>query len=126
MRRPTAVSTLFSVFKAGSAGTIVLTAILACGDYGTSAMQTPDPIHHVAVPAVIYTMPDSVKYGFGTQAAGSIAFPFGFAADVRSASPAAASTVAACGGSGFAGYTESRMAFTPEGVPTLAPEDTSI
>lgn len=126
MRRPTAFSTLFSVFKAGSAGTIVLTAILACGDYGTSAMQTPDPVHHVAVPAVIYNMPDSLKYGSGTPGSGSMAVPFGFSADLRSAPSAAASTVAACGGSGFAGYTESRMAFTPEAVPTLAPEDTSI
>ena len=126
MRRPTAISSLLRAFKAGSAGTIVLAAILACGDYGTSVMPTPDPVVRVAVPAVLYTMPDSMKLGLGLQGSGSMTVPFGFSADVRSAPTASSAAVAACGGSGFAGYTESRVAFTPDPSPTLAPPDTSI
>ena len=125
MRRPTANLALFGVIKTAFASSIALTAIVACGDYGTSVAPTPDPVIRVNVPAVLYTMPDSVKLGLGMQGSASMAVPFGISADIRSA-PVAASAVAACGGTGFAGYTESRVAFTPEASPSLAPADSAI
>ena len=121
MRRPTAISALFRAFKAGSAGTIVLTALLACGEYGTSVEATPDQITRVRVATVDYTMSDSAKLGLSAQAGASMMVPFGLAADVRQAPSTAAKSVAACGGTGFAGYTESRVAFTPEDIPRVAP-----
>ena len=125
MRRPTAVSSLFRALNAGTAGMLVLTAILACGDYGTSVAPYPDEAVQVEVRSVAYTMPDSVKLGLGTGGSASMTFPFGYSADIRSA-PAGASAVAACGGSGFAGYTESRVPFTPEPSPRFAVASTSI
>jgi hypothetical protein len=125
MRRPTAISALLRAFKAGSAGTIVLTALLACGEYGTSVMATPDSIVQVNVPAVLYTMSDSAKYGLGLQSGASMMVPVGISGDVHSAPRAAASSIAACGGTGFAGYTESRVPFNPEASPRFAIADTA-
>jgi len=70
MLRPTPRASLFKALKATAAGTLVLTAILACGDYGTSVMATPQPDAVVRVPVntVDYTMSDADKLGLGTPA----------------------------------------------------------
>ena len=125
MRRPTAISALFGVIKTASASAIAMTAILACGDYGTSVAPTPSPLIYVDVGVVKYTMPDSMKQGLGMDAGASMAVPFGISANIRG-TPGAASSVAACGGTGFAGYTGSRVAFTPEPSPRFAVRPDSI
>ena len=125
MPRPSPVSPLFRAISASFAGTIVLTAVLACGDYGTSVAPYPDQVVRVDVGVVRYTMPDSQKLGLGIEYAASMALPFGMSGDIRSV-PLAAASVAACGGSGFAGYTESRVPFTPEASPRFAVQNDSI
>ena len=125
MRRPTAYSAFFTAFKASSAGLIALTVIVACGEYGTSVMPRPDNITRVQVATVDYVMPDSVKLGLVSAGAATKMLPIGLSADVRTAPLGSSSTVAnACGGGGFAGYTERRLSadeFTAEAAPTFAP-----
>ena len=123
MLRPTPRASLLKALKATSAGILVLTAIIACGDYGTSVMATPQPDAVVRVPVntVDYTMSDADKLGLGTPGGATKLAPSSFFSDVRSAPSSAASTVAAaCGGTGFAGYTERRVDFSPEEIPRLA------
>jgi hypothetical protein len=83
-------------------------------------MPTPAPSTPVQVASVNYTMSDSAKLGLSAGGSGNMMVPFGISGDVRTAPRTAASTLAACGGSGFAGYTESRVAFTPEPSPKFA------
>jgi len=125
MRRPTAFSAFFTALRASSASVIALTVILACGEYGTSVMPRPDNITHVQVATVDYVMPDSVKLGLVVAGSSPNMIPIGLSADVRTAPLGSSSTVAnACGGGGFAGYTERRLSpleFTAEAAPTFAP-----
>lgn len=119
MLRPTAFAPLFRALKAGLAGTIAITAIVACGDYGTSVAPTPVELNQVRVASVNYTMSDAEKLGLPAGGA-TVMVPSGPSADIRRAPGSSASTLAACGGSGFAGYTESRVRFFPEESPRNA------
>ena len=88
-------------------------------------MPRPDNVTHVQVATDDYVMPDSVKLGLVAAGGSPNMIPIGFSADVRTAPLGSSSAVAnACGGGGFAGYTERRLSadeFTPEAAPTFAP-----
>jgi hypothetical protein len=126
MRRPTAASSLFNVFKTGLAGVFALSILVSCGEYPESGVITTPPnggITRVHVTSVDMVLPDSLKYGSPEDVSGNSMVPGGPVADVLAApfSPAAAIAAGACGGSGAAPeYTQSRVAFVPEQAPNVA------
>ena len=126
MRRSTVVGSLFRVFSAGSVALVAATAILACGDYGTSvAPFPPGYLTRVNVAAIRYTMSDSAKLGLYAIAAGNRMVPIGISADLLAPKASASVAAEACGGTGFAGYSESRVpsdALANDSLPEKSPK----
>ncbi|MFL5635984.1 MAG: HYR domain-containing protein [Gemmatimonadaceae bacterium] len=122
MRRPTAVSSLFSLLKLASAGAIVLAFGVACSD-SNSPTAGPNGIVRIKVNSVEIDVPESVSSEAPVEESASRAVPMGPSATVLT-SPSSASFALAgsCSGSGAApGYTKSRITFAPEATPTFAP-----
>jgi hypothetical protein len=131
MSRPTAASPLFSLLRTGSAVVIALAGILSCSD-NTSPTQA-NGVTRVLVPSVIFNVPDSVKERLAAEALAADApasirsVPIGPVATVLVSPGVAAASVmvGSCSsggnGGGFPGYVKSRVAFTPEALPSVAP-----
>ncbi|MFL5468003.1 MAG: HYR domain-containing protein [Gemmatimonadaceae bacterium] len=120
MRRPTAVSSLFSLLKLASAGAIVLAFGVACSD-SNSPTAGPNGIVRIKVNSVEIYVPDSIANAPVEESASRVV-PMGPSTTVL-ASPSSASFALAgsCGGSGAApGYTKSRITFAPEATPVFA------
>jgi hypothetical protein len=122
MRRPTAVSALLSLLKAGSAGAFVLAFTVSCSD--SNGPRVPKDGIPVEVTSVDIFVSDSAKQATADGfAAMLLSDP---AAIARSAfvSPAAAlsTSSSSCGG-GTSGvsYTVSNVTFDPEPIPMYAP-----
>ena len=120
MRRSTRFSTYFSLLKSGSAAALAMATIVACSDSTTSPTEGLDGVIRVKVASVGVDVPDSLKQAMSSDdfAANLMASPV-MPANASFSSAAGAS----CGGSGgaFAGYEESRVAFAPEPIPSIAP-----
>jgi len=131
MLRPTAALPLIKLLRTGSAVALVLAAILSCSDNTSPTLA--NGVTRVLVPSVIFNVPDSVKERLAAEAlafdapAGIRSVPIGPVANVLVAPGSAAASVMAGGcssggnGGGFPGYTKSRVAFTPEALPSVAP-----
>jgi hypothetical protein len=115
MRRSTRFVASLSPLKATITSALVLATMVACSD-STSPVKAPqDGVRYIHV-----VVPDSLKQALSAQDAASsveaptnlLAFHSGLSSSVL-ASPAQSASLAACGGggSGFAGYTKSRVAF---------------
>jgi hypothetical protein len=127
MRRSTLLIGSFSPLKAASAGLLALATMVACSDNMSPPKGLQDGVRSIEI-----VVPDSLKQALSAQYA-----PASFAqssANLLStqnslsssvlASPGRSASLAACGGgagSAFAGYTESKVAFAPEAVPSIVP-----
>jgi len=126
MRRPTAYSTVLTSFSAALAGAIALAAVVSCDTYTTSVAPTPDSTVRVSVTLLgdEYTaaQKDSMAAAAAGEASPSRMVPIGPVGSVITVPGSAVASLAACGGGtpGSAGYTESRVAFTPEDIPNHA------
>ena len=125
MRRPTLFVASFSPLKAAFAGALALATMVACSDNLSPAKGVQDGISYIDM-----VVPDSLKQALSAQDAQGttnlLSFHSGLSASVL-ASPARSASLAACGGggSGFAGYTESRFTFdSVEALPNhVMPRD---
>jgi hypothetical protein len=116
MRRSTGNSAYFSLLKAGSAGAFALATILACSD-----SMSPREIVRVQVESIDIFVPDSVKQGLAAEFVSSLLnSPLGMSASAF-ASSAASLAGSACDTGAGPVYTKSRVAFTPELIPNIAP-----
>src|SRR5687767_10898393 len=117
MRRSTGFSAFFGLFRAGSAGALVLGITLACGEYGTSTMLAPSQGLQDGVNSVEIVVPDSLKAALSAQFASSLlSAPSAISASVLAPSGVSLAMNSACGsGGGYAGYSKSKVPFAPEG-----------
>jgi hypothetical protein len=121
MRRPTGFSAFFSLLKSGSAAALALATILSCSD-STSPAEGLDGVIRVEVASVDMVVPDSLKQALAAQFASSLLNdPVAVSANLL-VSPVASLASSSCGiGSGFAGYTKSKVPFAPLSSPNIAP-----
>lgn len=125
MRRSTLFVASFSPLKSAFAGVLALATLVACSDNLSPAKGVQDGISYIDM-----VVPDSLKQALSAQDAQGttnlLSFHSGLSASVL-ASPARSASLAACGGggSGFAGYTESRFTFdSVEALPNhVMPRD---
>jgi hypothetical protein len=123
MRRSTLFAVSPSPLKATFASVLALAVMVACSDNNMSpAKGLQDGVRSIEI-----VVPDSLKQALSAQdpaqeAAGLLRAPARSASLL--ASPAAPAALATCGGgsgSGFAGYTESRVGFDWEAAPSIVP-----
>jgi hypothetical protein len=127
MRRSTLFLGSFSPLKATFAGALALATMVGCSDNMSPAKGLQDGVRSIEI-----VVPDSLKQALSAQYATSnvvqsppsvLSAPMLRSASVL-ASPVMSSAVAACGGgagNAFAGYAESRVAFSPEAAPSIVP-----
>jgi hypothetical protein len=132
MRRSTLSVASFSPLKAALAGALALATMVACSDNMSPANRVQDGIRYIDM-----VVPDSLKQALSAQGAAN-SFTQGSAIQLSGsahlsasvlASPAPRASLAACGGggSGFAGYTESRVSFeSVEAIPSIVMPRDSI
>lgn len=125
MRRSTLFVASFSPLKAAFAGVLALATMVACSDNLSPVKGLQDGVRSIEI-----VVPDSLKQALSAQyeansllqgSASLLSAPHLSAAVI--ATPAAHASLAACGGGGsaFAGYTESRVAFNWEASPSIVP-----
>jgi hypothetical protein len=119
MRRPTGFSANLSLLKSGAAAALALATILSCSD-STSPTLNADGVVRVRVASVGVDVPDSLKQALSAEfSANLMSAPMGVSN--TSFAPVASLASSSCGSGAFAGYTESRVAFAPEAIPSIAP-----
>jgi hypothetical protein len=110
MRRPTAISALFSPLKVGFASALALAFAISCTDSTAPSWQMPD-----GVISVNYTAPDSVKQAYLATFAGNVLVtPADVSANLLAPSGAARSASA-----GSIKYIVSKPSFSPEAIPNI-------
>ncbi len=124
MRRSTRFSALLSTLRSVSAGALVLASIVSCSD-SMSPNKGLDGVVRVRVNSLGVDVPDSLKQALSAQSAANLlSAPLGFSATVLAPTSGSSTVVSgpSCGsGNAFAGYTEQRVAFSPEAIPMYAP-----
>ena len=127
MRRSTLFARSFSSVKATFAGALILATLVACSDNLSPVKGLQDGVRSIEI-----VVPDSLKQALSAEYAANsftqspsnlLIAPVHQSASIL-ASPVAPVALAACGGgagSGFAGYTESRVDFNWEASPTVVP-----
>jgi hypothetical protein len=123
MRRPTLSVASFSPLKTAFAGALALVTMVGCSDNNMSPAKGLED----GVRSIEMVVPDSLKQAlsaqYAAQESGSLLSVSAHLSASVLASPGAPAALAACGGggSGFAGYTESRVAFDWEAAPSTVP-----
>jgi hypothetical protein len=127
MRRATLFVGSFSPSKFAFAGALALATMVACSDNMSPVKGLQDGVRSIEI-----VVPDSLKQALSAQystsnlvqsTASVLSAPMLRSASVL-ASPVMPAALAACGsgaGNAFAGYTESRVGFAPEGAPSIVP-----